>query len=183
MAVLWFYFQFFLRKPLYVQIQSILFSLEKAELKYSVASGLRVDQVWSMFGSQCCTPKDLYLWWRSCLSQNQQGLTLWLLTVGKCVNTAWQGTILCQSVTVAAHSVDDHCCFLSFGEEMGVKSRKPGTTSTLTATAAVQTAKAVGLAEELEKSSRNKTLFCVYQSSSLFITELIQLTARKLRKW
>lgn len=87
---------------------------------------------------------------------------------------------MCQSVTVAAHSEEEHCYFLSFGEGIcGQKSGKPGITLSLTAAAAVQTAKAVDLAEKLEKSCRNKAPLCVYQSRSLFSTELNQFTARE----
>lgn len=91
-----------------------------------------------------------------------------------CEHPAWQGTILCQSVTVAGHSEEN------FGEKTCErKGKNPDATSSLTAAAAVQTVQSVGLAEKPEESSRKQAPFCVYQSS-LFSTELIQLTARKM---
>lgn len=82
-------------------------------------SDLRVDQLWSVFGSQCHTHTGLNLRMQSCLSLAQQDLTLALLTLRKCVNALHGRTPFC--VTVSVHSEIDHSSFLSFGEEVCVQ--------------------------------------------------------------
>lgn len=126
-------------------------------LKGNIYLFMRVDQLWSVFGRP---HRPLSLDEVMSITVPAGFNTGTVNSSKTCELTAWQDSFFC--VTVSVHSEIDRSSFLSFGEEIcGQRSGKPGTTSSQTATASVQNAKARG--------KRQKPGTILFSSKQLFI--------------